>query len=344
MELDYIKKNIPPEQWEHMGKRTYHRGDESHWDYCPNCKKGVDRLHTFRSRKGVWTWYCNKCGNTGSVIDWYMTLYGIDFGESLRRIKIAHGFVLSRNTANEPVHDTQVTESFELPSIAWRESLLPLVRHWNEWLCREMDAGEYTEYARGYLVDRGLRSIPMLQRHLIGVNPNSRTLQISDGGMVNIPRGITIPRFHDGELCGIRIRSYPTAGRKYTAVSESVFKTLYNASRVTVGCDVVIVEGEFDVLAVESVTDEVVPVSMGSSKNPLRPWDIDILSKARSIRIIGDNDKGGQDGAEESLSALSHHPNVALCHYPSGYKDANEILQRDPQLLRDCLSEWFVCW
>lgn len=335
---------------------------------CPYC--GGTDFGAYETQYGEWRYKClsGRCGKTGDVIQLYQDYKHIDHNTALEELsRLAHVDMTKPMSGNPQAREkgtgTGTIKKPVTPSAEWISTLTHEIKYWNEWLING-DAPAY-KYARKYLTEtRGL-SMDTLKRHNIGFNQRPRTFDI-DGKRINVPCGTIIPKYLNGDVISVNIRTvpqqdwsnlpntkyylwacrwaYPTNHKYHQVLESKPASALYNASAVVEGCDVICVEGELDALSIESVTDEVIPVTLNSASYRLNPWDIETLSKARSIRIVGDNDKAGSDGANKALTALSHHPNVELCHYPQGYKDANEILQRDPRLLRDCLSEWFTCW
>jgi DNA primase len=185
-----------------------------------------------------------------------------------------------------------------------------------------------------WLHERGLNDETLRRAH-IGFNSDWRRTTFRDpqtGRPLGIAPGVLIPCSVDGALWAIHVRTLALPGMppvatdlpKYLYVRGSKTGTLYNGDSVGAGCDVLIVEGEFDaLLAQQEIGAEVAVVTMGSAANRLpRRW-LDRLQQAERVYSCLDNDAAGQRATEYLGAALGkQHQALSL---PEG-KDVTDYV------------------
>lgn len=306
--LESIKRLINPEQWPAMGKRAYQRGDESHWDFCPNCKKGVDRLHTFVSgRTGDWMWKCNKCGNTGTIVDWYETLYGINAKEAIERIERDYAF--SSLSCNPEMESRQEKKSRESPN-EWQINANELIRRASDYLWSfAADAINRREY----LHHRGIMDDTIKQFQL-GYIPRSRRGFEDLESYTGKRYGLIIPTFENGIPTRLSVRfDNPVGARqqRYTAISGGKAKSLFNADALNEyrknNQDVILIlcEGQFDCMLLNQTiselgySDKATAVTWGSTEY-IPKSEIDYRAHflyPQVIYIVLDYDEAGRSSA-----------------------------------------------
>jgi hypothetical protein len=142
----------------------------------------------------------------------------------------------------------------------------------------------------------------------------------------------------DGALWAVHVRTLPASNSQHrqagTAEGESLPKylyvrgskasALYNGDALEEGCNVLIVEGEFDaLLAQQELGKQVVVVTAGSAANPLpRRW-LDRLKRAGRIYSCLDGDEAGRRATTVLAELLGEqHQTLRL---PQG-KDMTEFV------------------
>jgi len=131
--------------------------------------------------------------------------------------------------------------------------------------------------------------------------------------------------FRDDELINIKFRD----GRKNFKMVSEAEKILYNIDNARTNSDIVIVEGEMDVLSyVEAGVINTVSIPNGSTKNNVNleyiDSCIDYLDNKEKIYLALDSDEAGQNTQKEIIRRLG----AERCYLVDlgAYKDANELL------------------
>lgn len=238
----------------------------------------------------------------------------------------------------------QYWDEFDPPPDRWRESALAFCKESKEHL---WDGGKGAESALSYLHDRGLtdRTIKIAN---LGVNAEDRYPEKAEWGMdgdgkVWLPRGIVIPwrGGTPGGISGVNIRRpegdvKPDAGdyrsRKYQRATGS-WSPLYGTPRERTPrpvseTPVVLVEGEFDALAVlQEAGDLVAPVATGSTSGARRERWRSTLAKAPAVLVSFDEGAAGESASKVWEAAL---PNGI--RWPPHADDTGEMLEQGGDL------------
>jgi DNA primase len=120
-----------------------------------------------------------------------------------------------------------------------------------------------------------------------------------------IPGGILIPWRLKGSIWRLNVRR-PKGTPKY--IGPAGFSNgLYGADGIRPGISVVVVEGEFDALAVAQEASEVVAaVATGSTHGSRHPRWLRLLATAPMVLVAFDDDEAGESAARYWLDALPH--------------------------------------
>jgi 5S rRNA maturation endonuclease (ribonuclease M5) len=230
------------------------------------------------------------------------------------------------------------------PSRAWRASAYKFVKECKE---RLQSGSKSAQSALGYLRKRGFTDRTIYIAGL-GVNPRNRFPKRTewglapredrtDGGKIWLPRGVVIPWFDSTGLSNINIRRPngdidPDADkkwlrRKYQQAAGSS-APLWGVQWFRDDLPAVIVEGEFDALAIRQVAaDLCVPFATGSTGGARRRDWVDLLSEAPTVLVSFDSDEAGQQAALAWTATL---PN-AQRWYPH-HEDPSEMLKSGDDL------------
>lgn len=195
--------------------------------------------------------------------------------------------------------------------------------------------GDFIRYAQGHLgtsvvykanktplvwlKTRGLQE-ETIHTACLGYNPEHVYLPREQAGLLPemdergkmitkiwLPAGIVIPWYVAGELWRVTIRQPTEGSHKYHTVNAGgKGNALYNADAIALNKPAMLVEGVFDVLAVQQVAgDLIAPVACGTTGARRIKW-IFQLSRANVVLVSLDNDQAGQQNATTYwLTALS---------------------------------------
>lgn len=136
--------------------------------------------------------------------------------------------------------------------------------------------------------------------------------QVAQTGLVN-PDGtdalrdrITIPYLSMGSVTLIRGRAWGTSKAKYLQPS-GMSVGLFNEDSLRGASRVLVCEGEFDTMTADQLGFSAVGVPGVSSWKP--KWT-DLLSHAKRVFVVFDNDKAGRDGAQKTAGAIGDKSRV----------------------------------
>ncbi len=163
--------------------------------------------------------------------------------------------------------------------------------------------------ARQWLHNRGL-SDEVIRSCCLGFNPHSRHEpeelwgfpRNGSGKNIWLPSGITIPWYIQGKFWRVNIRQLEGTP-KYIS-PKGYANGLYNVDAIQLDCIVVMVEGEFDVLAMATHAGDIlaqyniVPVATGSSNGARIPRWVMRVGLARRVLLAFDADHAGDEAAD----------------------------------------------
>lgn len=135
---------------------------------------------------------------------------------------------------------------------------------------------------------------------------------------------ISIPVYRGDDLVNIRYRHLdPNAPSKYTQEGGCEV-WLYNDSAIDPKKALLIVEGEFDLIAADQAGVERV-VSPVSGKDSYGPW-VELLDVVPKVYIAYDNDEAGKVAASKLADRIGVDKTYRV-QYPDGIKDANDFFK-----------------
>ena len=206
--------------------------------------------------------------------------------------------------------------------------------HWKGGLPKEKDWRKVypEEYKKPKLVDFDRTDVA---DELLAQRGISR--EVADrNGVVSSESQLLFPFMRGGELVTVKSRSIE--GKKFALTKDS--------EKIPMGWDdawgqpvVVIVEGEFDKLAIETATGweyVVSPPNGASPSDKVMEYLVDICEYAEKVLLAGDMDEPGQAFMRD-LSARIGYDRCFQVTWPA--KDANDtLLQFDARTVRECLN------
>jgi len=333
--------------------------------HCPECGKGHDRLVIWPENGDTGNVWCRHCGYGSrdapeGYVDGIQYLrdaegytfaeacdfFGVDRGDSSPTVRPSrpqkdekhkmdekHTAPTSEEAASEEAHGWR---DYTPPPEPWKREALHFCLECKGALHADTDAARS---ARAYLHGRGLND-DTIDAAGLGLNPSARYPSRQEWGLdgdgkVWLPRGIVIPWGDGSSVIGVNIRrpegdvtpdGEPWEQRKYqraAGAGSPLYGVMWKPPR-----PVVLVEGEFDALAItQSAGDLVNALATGSTSGARRAQWLRLLRSAPTVLVAFDAEEAGETAAREWLHVL---PNAIRWH-PHG-KDAAEMLETGQDL------------
>lgn len=262
-------------------------------------------------------WKCfGACDAGGDVLAFLQRYWNCDLKEVCKRLN-AKETLVPRMALTGSKPKPQPEPYPDPPSPAWQKAARALIADGvaNLW-------GVGGSKARDYLAGRGFHET-VLREAQIGYMPGKPFEWLQLHGLT-IPTGILIPNVGLGNVWNIRVRR--AAGMsKYQGVKDGkLIGGLFWGDTIRHGQPVLIVEGEFDALAVwQAARDLISPVALSSASNHITPNWLDKLIMVPRIFARMDGDKAGKQ-AMERLGSISSR--VKPVQVPAPHKDVNDLL------------------
>jgi DNA primase len=268
-------------------------------------------------------------GEQGSVLDFLQRELNLTFAQAVDWLQ---DYTNSRPLPIAPRPQVERSSSHESPNLRWQDAAEAFITEAERQLWLREDVIAYLRHKR-LLSDETIRAA-----HL-GYHPKAGKIN----GQFWAEAGIVIPRYQDGRLWLVNVRTITGSFADYLGVAphawhgETLDKylcmagsklagTLFNGDQLTLERPVLFVEGELDcILAQQEIGAVVTPVTLGGATNRLsQNWKQRLLDLNVPIYIALDNDGAGQ-GATENLITNFGEKAIAL-KYPAGIKDFTDFL------------------
>lgn len=327
-------------------------------DYLPHLKpsgtnwKGLCPFHTEKTPsfmvsedKGIW--HCFGCNEGGDMFTFVMKINGVEFGDALRLLADKAGVELRRTDPG---------------LLTLRNKLLDMHVIAEDVFTNELQSEKGKE-ANAYLKSRGISEHEIRELGL-GFSPDSwdalhslykregftpREI-LASGLVVKNEKGRVYDRFRNrlmfplrnlqGQVIGFAGRTLSREDAKYINSPQTM---LYNKSEFLYGLDraktairendaVIIVEGYFDWLSVYRTGMRNVVAVSGTA---LTRDHLSVLKRYTGNMVLAlDADSAGEEATKKGvLLALQNGCTVYVIPYgPHGYKDPDELIEKDPSL------------
>ncbi len=283
-------------------------------------------------------YHCRVCGRAGDALAFVREYEGLSFRKGCQML----GLTYDAECQDTSPLSLRIAPG-DPPSGKWQEQAGGFAQE--AIACLWSDGGKP---ARAYLYTRGLTD-EYIRRAKLGYNPRTRIEAASAWGIVErsmdkiwLPRGIVIPWIAEYDLWKLNIRrgekdlrrdieqamkqGMKPHKRKYVEVRGSA-EYLYNAGSLVPGRPVVLVEGEFDVVAAlqSGLRDLAAVVATGSTQRGRTPRSIGTLALASQVLVAFDADENGRgdEAAGWWLNTLQH-----AIRWKPWARDVNDMLQR----------------
>lgn len=249
---------------------------------CPFCG-GKDRFHVQPNYSGGY-WFCRQCGAKGDSIEYVKRRDGVGFKEAAQRLNI----VLERPSMNtiHSAYNPNAPHSLDhyaaLNDEGWQESARIFCG-----VCFDQLWGKNGKRALSWLKARGL-SETIIELAGLGFNDMDKNARWGQTE-VFLDRGIVIPWLIGSQFWRINIRR-PMGEPKYRGIKGGA-NGLYNADAIGINDVVLMTEGEFDALVIQSHVKGITPVATGAVAwaRVLR-W-VSLLSTSQLVLNVFDADE-----------------------------------------------------
>ena len=335
-------------------------GEEYHAPECPWCGRGEDRLvvwpdHSHHETGMVW---CRQCKSSCDGLEYAREFCGMTWAEACKFFGVdpevsgdghaeesedgAGAPEITVDRAPEDASQVQWSE-YAPPGKEWRQPAQSFARSCKK---RLWSGSTAAQSALDYLRGRGFND-HAIESSGLGVNQKDRWVDKSEWGLsgdgtIWLPRGIVIPWADSEGVSSINIRRpagdvEPGADeqwkrRKYQR-APGPSAPLYGVQWVK-DTPVVLVEGEFDALAVrQEAADVCRPVATGSTGGARRKRWRRLLAGAPAVLVSFDAEEPGEEAARTWKRAL---PN-AIRWRPHA-ADTSEMLEEGMNL-----RMWTLC-
>ena len=323
---------------------------------------GTDRTPSFMvsPEKGIWHDFSSNKG--GDIFTFVMEMEGLTFREALEKLAQQAGVELKRYSGGDKKlaqHKERLYEALELTTKYYQFCLTK-----NKTVCeyvfykRNMNKKTVETFRVGYAPSSGRALVDFLTKR------GFTKKEMEDAGLLNRFGGdlfkgrMTIPLMDiGGRVIGFtaRILTNDKNSPKYLNTPETI---LYNKGRHIFGLSqakdairrsefVVVVEGNMDVISSHQagVQEAVATAGTAMTENHLKSFG----RMTNDIRLAYDGDEAGVRAAERAVQMASKFGiYLSVVDEYHGCKDADELIQKDPQLWHDAVRhcrpalEWLL--
>ena len=277
---------------------------------CPWCggqdHRDADRFRVWPEEGRYW---CRRCGKQGDGIQYVRDRHNLSYPAALDRLGLASG-TSSAPAILGPRHDPA-----DPPGDAWQARGVAFCAACEDALWSSVGAR-----ALAWLTDVRGMTPEAIRAASLGYNAGVghplqggdqwRELPVAwglpaDHKAIWLPRGVVIPWVIGGELWRVNIRR-PVGKPKYCGPA-GFGSGLYGADALAPGWPAVLVEGEFDALAIQQAAGGVaIPVATGSTAGARRARWLAALALCSVVLVSFDDDAGGEEASKYWLGVLSN--------------------------------------
>lgn len=314
---------------------------------------GTDRTPSFMvsPEKGIWHDFSSNKG--GDIFTFVMEMEGLTFREALEKLAQQAGVELKRYSGGDKAlaeHKNRLYEALELTTKYYQFCLSK-----NKTVCeyvfykRNMNKKTVETFRIGYAPSSGRALVDFLTKR------GFTKKEMEDAGLLNRFGGdlfkgrMTIPLMDvGGRVIGFtaRILTNDKNSPKYLNTPETI---LYNKGRHIFGLSqakdairrsefVVVVEGNMDVISSHQagVLEAVATAGTAMTENHLKSFS----RMTNDIRLAYDGDEAGVRAAERAVQMASKFGiYLSVVDDYHGCKDADELIQKDPELWKDAVRK-----
>jgi DNA primase len=314
-------------------------------NYSGLCPFHAEKTPSFIVSPELQRYKCFGCGEDGDIFNFIQKIENVDFPEALEKLAKEAGVELKKPKVN-----SHIAKIYEINKLA--------ARYYYQQLKDSKEASKYIE-SRGFTKESiykfGLGYAPggfQLLEYLQSQNGKFNKKELLDSGLFSLKNNklrtkffkrIMFPiRSTSGKVIGFSGRIMPgnDKGPKYMNTPETpiyhkkdnVFGQYESRKAIRKEDLVIFCEGQTDVISAHQKGIENIVAPLGTA---LTIEQLKQLSKlTTNFFFIFDSDKAGQDAMERALLLISKLELKAYAASPDPYKDVDEMLQEDEELLK----------
>lgn len=350
--LDEVRERVPLStivgrhvQWD---KRKTNRAKQDYWACCPFHGEKSPSFHA-DDRKGIY--HCFGCGVTGDAFRFLVELERKTFPEAVEELANAAGVPLPQET---PESRQQAARRLTLVEANERAAV---------WFQQQLTASRET---MAYAVGRGITP-QEIAKYRLGFAPDGNTLKsaglgdqrdLIDAGLLGESDGRVYDRFRNRLMFPIlnaKGQAVAFSGRamgkdqepKYLNSPETeIFNKgtmLYNGAaareRAWAGAQLVLVEGQIDVIAASRIPELVAAAPMGTA---FTEDHVKLMMKAADSPVLCfDGDAAGRKAANKAIDLILPYVGPAFtarfAMLPDG-QDPDSMVKRSPTAFAEAIS------
>jgi DNA primase len=301
---------------------------------CPFCG-GKDRLIIHPNLGDGGRWWCRQCGRSGDCIQFLRDYRKMSFRAAAEYVGKEIGSFTPSLPGKRKLRSHWVPRETMPPTDLWQERARRLVKESEYWLLQPSTFGQKM---LGWLKERRGLSKETIKKFRLGLVPIDRWEGHEQWGIepvlkedrspkkIWLPRGLTIPLCHDGNILRIRIRR-PKMDLKSDGDPRYFLLRGSDSRAMVLGTDKsfsIIVESELDALLLQQEAGDLLNIiSLGNAQTRPDQGAAEILNRSHLILVALDAD---QAGAVESWRWWRDHYPQAHRWPPIEGKDPGDML------------------
>src|SRR6266487_420357 len=322
-------------------KRAASTGGGEYHGNCPWCG-GVDRFCCW-PHADLPRYWCRQCNAKGDAIEFLRQYEGLSFFDACLELGIDPGDYGSCRGTASPLG---INPS---PCFAWQDAAEDFIYAAMKALHgSSIPAVVYREYllARGITIEtmiaKKIGYVPLKNERWIetsftrwGLTEDMLTAEQWKKGCVRVPDGLLFPHFgpdgHPWKLAMYRPLAQQLPNMKRGMIAGSK-ECLLNEDKITQEKPVMMTESFLDAISIEQVAGDLVIAVSTDGTQGCRSLRLQAaIQYAPYVLQSFDNDQAGNEGAQWWQATIQ---NCVRWPVLSFYKDANEMLQDDPESIR----------
>lgn len=336
------------------------KAGKNHKGRCPFHN---EKTPSFIVSEDIQRYRCFGCGKSGDIFNFIMDYEGVEFNEALKILADKAGIKLEF-TAADKKEKGLIEKILEMNKLAEKFYTRVLVEH------------DFGKTALEYLAKRGIK-VETIKEFNLGYAPNSwdslsRFLlkggytaeEIEKAGLgrkrkngtdtYDMFRGrLMFPLYdHMDRVVGFAGRAlFPEQEPKYINTPETpifhkekfLFGLNHAKAHIRTEKEAIIVEGEFDMISPYQAGYKNIVASKGTA---LTLGQIELLKRyAPAAILIFDNDVAGADASIRGIDIIKNAGlNLKIALMPSDVKDPDELIKKNPKLLKDIVKKAVPLW
>lgn len=352
-------------------------------NYKANCPFHNEKTPSFMVSEDIQRYKCFGCGKSGDIFTFVMEMEGVDFAEALKLLADKAGVKLkydSKQSQEEKSQKEKIIRINELTAqfysyILWKNEFGQTAREYLK------DRKIKDQTAQTFKIGYAPKSWNSLSKFLLGKgfteqelvtagvskyrdsstsvneksdNSHKKIINDKDISVYDMFRGrLMFPLVdHMSRIIGFAGRALsPDQEPKYINTQETpifhkehfLFGINHAKTPIKQKGYAIIVEGEFDMITPFQAGFTNIVASKGTA---LTIGQINLIKRyADTIVLVFDSDDAGIDATVRGVQVIQNSEvNIKVATLPRDYKDPDEMVQKDPKLFEQVISEALPLW